>query len=39
MGAVQWLYYEAYRLGGKAYDRVYMECLATEFQGRSESEP
>jgi RimJ/RimL family protein N-acetyltransferase len=26
---------EAYCLGGKAYDRVYMECLATEFPGRS----
>ena len=30
---------EAYRLGGKAYDRVYMECLATEFQGRSGTRP
>jgi diamine N-acetyltransferase len=29
---------EAYRLGGKAYDRVYMECLAMEFHGRSESQ-
>lgn len=23
---------EAYRLGGRAYDIVYMDCLATEFQ-------
>jgi len=23
---------EAWRLGGRAYDVVYMDCLATEFQ-------
>jgi RimJ/RimL family protein N-acetyltransferase len=23
---------EAYRLGGRAYDEVYMDCLATEFE-------
>ncbi|MER3406714.1 MAG: N-acetyltransferase [Chloroflexota bacterium] len=25
---------EAYRLGGRAYDVIYMDCLATEFQSR-----
>jgi RimJ/RimL family protein N-acetyltransferase len=24
---------EAYRMGGRAYDVIYMDCLATEFQG------
>jgi RimJ/RimL family protein N-acetyltransferase len=26
---------EAHRLGGRAYDVVYMDCLASEFQGRA----